>query len=148
MLDIDHFKRYNDNHGHAAGDACLREVAAAMAGCLRRAGDMARYGGEEFVVLLPGTGAAGAWNMAERIRQAVPACEHPRAGMAGAGVTVSLGVAVRLADAFDTPAALLARADAALYAAKAAGRNRTCLAGDGDAPATAGTPADPVGSEA
>lgn len=129
MLDIDHFKRYNDTHGHAAGDACLRRVAVAIAGALRRAGDMAaRYGGEEFVVLLPGADAVGAWAVAERIRRAVSASDQPLASR----VTVSLGVAVRLVDAFDTPKVLLGRADAALYAAKAAGRNRTCLAEDPD----------------
>lgn len=129
MLDIDHFKRYNDTHGHAAGDACLRRVAVAISGCLRRAGDMAaRYGGEEFVVLLPGSDVRGARTLAERIRRAVAACEPASPGGPNGRVTVSLGVAVRLAESFDTPRALLARADTALYAAKAAGRDRTCLA--------------------
>ncbi|MHC1711841.1 MAG: GGDEF domain-containing protein [Solidesulfovibrio sp.] len=128
MIDIDHFKRYNDTWGHAAGDACLRLVAATLSGCLRRAGDIAaRYGGEEFVVLLPGGDAQCAWALAESIRHAVLTCDQPQEGSTASRVTVSLGVAVRLADAFDTPQALLVRADAALYAAKAAGRNRICL---------------------
>jgi diguanylate cyclase (GGDEF)-like protein len=141
MIDIDHFKQYNDTSGHAAGDACLRLVAATLSGCLRRAGDMVgRYGGEEFVVLLPGVDMAGAGTLAETIRLAVQERNQPHPGSPFSRVTVSLGVAVRLAGAFDTPQALLARADAAMYAAKAAGRNRTCLA---DAPAA---PAPPSGT--
>lgn len=128
MLDIDMFKAYNDAKGHAAGDACLRQVAACLAECLLRPGDMvARYGGEEFTVVLPGVDGAGALTVAERIRRAVAALGLPHDGSPHGRLTVSLGVAERLRTGHDTPQALLVRADAALYAAKASGRNAARL---------------------
>ena len=133
MLDVDCFKLYNDDFGHPMGDTVLREIAACMQAATRRPGDTpARYGGEEFAVILPNTYCDGAVQVAETIRTAVAnlALPHPH-GPAGR-VTVSIGVAAvmttpdRPPDA--TPTALIASADAALYAAKAAGRNRTMRA--------------------
>ncbi len=124
MIDVDHFKKYNDVLGHAAGDRCLIEVVGALQGALRRPGDfVARYGGEEFVAVLPRTGAAGALVIAEAMRQGVM-----RLGL-GRGdhtvVTVSLGlVTVDPAVEEVGTEALVQRADAALYEAKRAGRNR------------------------
>lgn len=125
MLDVDHFKTYNDNCGHPEGDTCLRSVSSVLAGVAARTGDLAaRYGGEEFVLVLPGTNEAGARAVAERVRVAIEALgiAHP-ASSAAPVVTVSVGVAV--ANAWHTRAAdLVARADAALYRAKKLGRNR------------------------
>jgi len=123
MLDIDHFKAFNDRYGHAAGDACLRSVADIIRAALVRGGDFAaRYGGEEFVVVLPSTDRAGALVVAERIRG-----EVERLSVVGARsispVTVSLGV-VTVPSQFGVHVERLLRAaDQALYAAKAAGRN-------------------------
>jgi diguanylate cyclase (GGDEF)-like protein len=129
MVDVDHFKAYNDHHGHPAGDRCLREVAQAVASCLRRPVDMvARWGGEEFVVLLHEADAQVASQVGERICAAVrdQALAHP-ASRCAPMVTVSVGVAPWHAD---QPAnAWLQLADEALYQAKAQGRNRTVVAG-------------------
>lgn len=128
MLDIDHFKQFNDLHGHVAGDECLRRVAACLVRHARRAGDMAaRYGGEEFVMVLPGLEPAAARELAETIRTDILALDLPHPGSPMARLTVSLGVAARLRE--DGPEDLLARADGALYAAKASGRNRVYVAG-------------------
>ncbi|WP_432482422.1 GGDEF domain-containing protein [Kineococcus esterisolvens] len=122
MLDVDRFKAYNDALGHERGDECLRRVAAALQAQLRPGDVLARYGGEEFTVLLQGAGTGeAAGELAERLRAAVQGLGlvHP-AGPGGPGVvTVSAGVA-----AGGPVATLLGRADEALYAAKAAGRNR------------------------
>jgi diguanylate cyclase (GGDEF)-like protein len=126
MIDIDHFKRYNDTQGHQRGDDCLRRVAAALGGSLHRAGDLvARYGGEEFVVVLPGTDEEHAAGYAEILRQGIEALAipHPWASPSGV-ITVSLGVAAAHASDSSTPDALLAAADRALYSAKTGGRNR------------------------
>lgn len=124
MIDIDHFKRFNDRYGHVRGDACLVRVAAALRGALRRPADLlARYGGEEFVCLLPETAADGARLLAERMRAAVEALD-PTPSDGDARVTISLGIASVADDgsvAFETA---MAHADANLYRAKAAGRNR------------------------
>jgi diguanylate cyclase (GGDEF)-like protein len=121
MLDIDHFKRFNDAHGHLAGDDCLRQVADAVRSTLRRDNDLAaRYGGEEFLIVLPRTDFDQAQRTAERIRHAVERCKIK----APSGfVSVSIGVAAstRSARGF---ADLIGRADAALYGAKNAGRGR------------------------
>ena len=115
MLDLDHFKVYNDSYGHPAGDQLLAKTAAAWQTCLRPFDTMARYGGEEFAVILPASAADAAQGVADRLRAAVPMGESASAGVA----------AWRPGD---TPASLIARADAALYAAKRAGRNRTVVA--------------------
>ncbi len=125
MVDVDRFKAFNDRYGHPAGDACLRAVSAALAGALRRPADLAaRYGGEEFAVLLPGTDEAGAMATAARIQEAVRAAGLPHEGSEFGAVTVSMGVTLMAPDAaLPGPAALVEAADAALYAAKRAGRN-------------------------
>ncbi|HVT69452.1 MAG TPA: diguanylate cyclase, partial [Trebonia sp.] len=123
MVDVDHFKRYNDRYGHPAGDTCLRLVAAALnAG--RRAGDTAcRYGGEEFALILPDTDQAGALRLAERLRAAVAELiiDTPRDGPSR--ITISAGLAAHLPGSAATAADVVAAADRELYAAKRAGRN-------------------------
>lgn len=126
LCDVDFFKRYNDSLGHAAGDACLRRVAALFSQCCRRPGDFAaRYGGEEFVLVLPDTPAEGAAIVARHLREIVHAAALPHPASEAAGhVTVSGGVVSCLPGAATTPAELLERADGALYRAKALGRDR------------------------
>jgi diguanylate cyclase (GGDEF)-like protein len=136
LCDVDHFKKVNDTHGHAAGDEVLRNVAKLIGRTIRRVDLLARFGGEEFVVVAPATDAAGARVLAERLRAAVAAM--PVLTTNGSGmhvalrVTASFGVATaRGAD--QTPAAaheLVAAADLALYRAKANGRNRVEFAGE------------------
>lgn len=128
MIDIDHFKRFNDTYGHAAGDECLKTVAAALAATLQRPCEfVARYGGEEFMAVLPETPHAGLLVMAERLRAAVEALAIPHAQSPVADhVTVSLGAASLVRVGRDSSlAALCQAADQALYSAKAAGRNRS-----------------------
>jgi diguanylate cyclase (GGDEF)-like protein len=117
LCDLDHFKRVNDQLGHAAGDAVLQEIAYTMRAALRAGDSIYRVGGEEILVILPGAGREDALEIAERLRAEVR--ERRPVGVA---VSVSIGVAIAEADAIDTDD-LLARADAALYAAKAGGRN-------------------------
>lgn len=125
-LDLDHFKAINDTHGHAVGDDALRAFAARLRALLRQQDHFARVGGEEFVVLLPGAAAVRALEIAERLRAAV--AERPLLDAPRVAPTVSIGVASRQDG--ETAAALLARADAAAYAAKRAGRDRAMLASD------------------
>lgn len=127
MLDVDHFKLYNDCYGHLAGDECLRAIALITASSLLRPTDLAaRFGGEEFVVILPGTDLDGARIVAENMRKAVEALAIPHArSPTRAVVTISLGVASTVPAGGDQAQRLLADADEALYAAKEAGRN--CL---------------------
>jgi len=125
MIDVDDFKGYNDTYGHVAGDAALRAIADAIASVVHRPRDLvARYGGEEFAVVLSGTGLDAAMVVAERVRAEIAACRIPhRASRAAAVVTISLGAAAT--EAGDSGGrSLVERADAALYAAKTAGRNR------------------------
>jgi diguanylate cyclase (GGDEF)-like protein len=123
VIDVDRFKLYNDNFGHIAGDTVLRVVARTLAGNLRPTDIAARYGGEEFVVALPATDLAGALVAAQRVRQAVSlASLEDATGARLPSVTISLGVATLRAN--DDAASLFGRADAALYRAKDAGRNR------------------------
>ena len=130
-LDIDHFKHVNDTHGHEAGDAVLRETARVLARFTRVGASPCRIGGEEFLILCPnGTGRAAAAG-AERLRRAVESNRIRCKGI-DLSVTVSAGVAQR-DETINTPGALLKQADEAMYAAKRAGRNRVCLAGDEDA---------------
>lgn len=138
MLDVDHFKLFNDRHGHPEGDRALRAVADAMKGGLRRPGDLvARYGGEEFLAVLFGTDAVGALAVAERIRASVEGLAIPHAGAAGGVVTVSIGVATLRPRPGDDVAALVKAADEALYAAKRDGRNRVGVDERRDPAATA-----------
>ena len=125
LVDIDAFKPYNDALGHLAGDTCLRDVAAVISGCVRRAGDtVARYGGEEFAVLLTDTDTPGATILAERIRSAVEQRNIAHPAAPGGRVTVSIGVATMSGKENAESAALVRTADAALYEAKRDGRNR------------------------
>ncbi|PKB20882.1 diguanylate cyclase domain-containing protein [Janthinobacterium sp. 64] len=128
MLDVDYFKRFNDRHGHQAGDACLIRVAQALAAGMRRAGDLtARYGGEEFSIVLPNTGADEARQIGEALRRAIEELAIPLAGADAAQVTISVGIAVQSPPGAADPDALLRLADAALYHAKDAGRNCVVL---------------------
>jgi len=129
MLDVDYFKPFNDNYGHGLGDECLVQVAKTMTHELKRPNDLlARYGGEEFVVLLPETPLAGAIKVAEDLRAAVEALNFPHKYSAVADhVTISVGVASNEVSQESAVDELLKRADAALYQAKAAGRNRVSV---------------------
>ncbi len=128
MLDVDHFKGYNDTYGHQAGDDCLRRVAAAMAHIPVRVSDqVARYGGEEFAVILPDVNLQGAGVVAERIRVAVEQLALVNRASTTGRVTVSIGVASMTAKPDQTPAQLIAWADAALFEAKRQGRNRVVV---------------------
>ena len=126
MLDVDHFKAFNDHYGHQAGDDCLRIVSRVLAEQVQRPGDLvARFGGEEFVCLLPETDAEGAARVAERLRTSVVAELIPHAASPVTGhVTISLGYAAAIPPTDQPPAMLLDHADRALYAAKREGRNR------------------------
>lgn len=126
LVDVDHFKRYNDAFGHQGGDACLKSVAAAMVkSCLRSADLIARYGGEEFAAILPSTTISGALTVAERIRCDITELALPHPGNDNVGtVSVSLGVATVVPDRTIEMKELVEAADRALYAAKRAGRNR------------------------
>jgi diguanylate cyclase (GGDEF)-like protein len=128
VIDVDHFKKLNDEHGHQSGDVALQHVAALIAGSIRLGIDLAgRYGGEEMVVLLPSTDAAGALIAAERVRTAIAG--HTVEGPNGQTMapTVSIGVAT-LPDVARSSESLFAAADRALYEAKRGGRNRVCVA--------------------
>jgi diguanylate cyclase (GGDEF)-like protein len=132
MLDIDHFKRINDNWGHAAGDTVLRELAQRIDAEVRTSDVAARFGGEEFVILLPNTTCADGHYLAERIRNAIAAAPFELPGGRHVPVTVSIGIAEFDPGAGDGDLkslgdALIARADVALYAAKAAGRDRVAV---------------------
>ncbi|MFJ4385760.1 diguanylate cyclase domain-containing protein [Pseudomonas sp. NPDC089408] len=125
MIDIDHFKRYNDSYGHPAGDACLQQIAHLLSGCIRRPRDLlARYGGEELAVILPDTDEEGAAVVARLMLERLALQAIPHQGSPLGHVTASIGIASTERAAPDTPAALLERADQALYMAKQAGRNR------------------------
>jgi len=130
MVDIDHFKQFNDVYGHLVGDDCLKKVAKAIASGLSRPSDMvARFGGEEFVMILPGTDASGAEFIAEKARKAVEALAIPHTGSnTSEFVTISLGVATTVPDRGAASSSLLAESDKALYSAKEAGRNRVAIA--------------------
>ena len=141
MIDVDHFKLYNDNYGHQRGDECLRAIAHRIAETLWRETDFAaRYGGEEFTVVLPNTPLSGAMLIAERLRGAVEELriEH-LASLAAGVVTLSVGGVVGRGRNLD-PERLIAAADAALYCAKRSGRNRSIVAKFDDAQAIAAAP--------
>lgn len=125
VVDIDDFKKVNDRFGHAMGDTALRQVAAAMRTAARKEEAVCRLGGEEFLIICPGTDLRGALKTAERLREVVAGLRLA-AGPQQFGLTVSVGVAGR-EPAMTDPEALVHAADEAMYAAKGAGRNRTCL---------------------
>ncbi len=134
MVDIDHFKRYNDYYGHLAGDGCLRRVADVLGACIRRSGELvARYGGEEFVMLLPGSDLSKACetaqNCLDRIREAaVPHAASPTAPT----LTLSIGVACLYPDSARDAITMINAADAAMYRAKSNGRAQYMLADQND----------------
>jgi diguanylate cyclase (GGDEF)-like protein len=125
FVDVDHFKLYNDTYGHAMGDDALVAVAECIQNSARRPGDIvARYGGEEFVVVLPGTSADGTVTFAERLRAEVEALAMPNSAAPTGILTISIGCATSVPRHDDDTLKLLNNADAALYRAKRAGRNR------------------------
>jgi diguanylate cyclase (GGDEF)-like protein len=128
MLDIDHFKLYNDHYGHPAGDQCLREVAALLQRVIRRPRDrLARYGGEEFAILLPGTPMEGVLEVGRDVVNQVRQLGLPHAARPhGDVVTVSVGATAVYPTQLDDASVLLTQADQALYEAKAGGRDRLC----------------------
>ena len=128
MIDVDHFKAYNDHFGHGAGDICLTTIASTLAAELVRPGDMVtRYGGEEFAVILPETDTEGALQTAERLRTSVIVKGFSKAvDGENRPVTVSIGCATLLPQDDIDPIELIDAADKKLYQAKAAGRNRVC----------------------
>ncbi|MEE4110854.1 MAG: GGDEF domain-containing protein [Halieaceae bacterium] len=123
LLDVDYFKRYNDDFGHPAGDTALIRVAEVLRSCCRGSDSVVRYGGEEFALIMPATDAAGCQRMAERVRRAIAT-----AGGLARPITVSIGAATLqpavMSDPDETASALMAAADNALYRAKQAGRDR------------------------
>lgn len=128
LIDVDHFKRVNDEHGHATGDRVLASIAATLKARVRRADVVARYGGEEMCIVLPSTGSVGAMILAERLRQALQDHVHGDEQGRELRVTASFGVAsAEVRDPELDGQQLLTRADQALYAAKRAGRNRVML---------------------
>lgn len=125
LIDVDHFKPYNDTFGHLAGDKCLKQVADALASTLRRQSDfIARYGGEEFVVVLPACESEAGLRVGQSLRAAVEKLAIPSASPRGGPVTVSIGLACTLPNQPESGQALLGLADAALYRGKSRGRNR------------------------
>jgi diguanylate cyclase (GGDEF)-like protein len=134
MVDIDHFKKYNDHYGHLAGDACLRQVASILDQCARRNGDLvARYGGEEFVILLPGSDLSRAQEIAQKCLdlmrdEAIPHANSPICDR----VSLSVGVACFSSDTFFESDLLISAADNALYRAKAQGRACYAIASQAD----------------
>ncbi|HWV58181.1 MAG TPA: diguanylate cyclase [Longimicrobiales bacterium] len=129
LIDVDGFKAFNDQYGHQQGDECLRRIAAILRASLRRTTDSAaRLGGEEFAVVLPDTSVERARVAAERMRRAVLELRIPHTGSA-AGDIVSISAGVSATDGSEPPSSVIARADAALYEAKSAGRNRVVMAG-------------------
>lgn len=126
LIDVDHFKAYNDYYGHLAGDECLRQIGAVLQRMLRRPGDhAARYGGEEFVILLPATDHQATKQMAEQIRAAVAAMGISHSKSERGVVTLSVGTSTLIPNSdADLPTQLIAAADRALYQSKAEGRDR------------------------
>jgi diguanylate cyclase (GGDEF)-like protein len=124
LIDVDHFKAYNDTYGHLEGDNCLRVIGEVLRSIAKRPSDLAaRFGGEEFAILLPGKGRDGGLRLAKMLRSALHRRAIPHSESSKAIVTVSIGVA-GMSDTFDTSAELVYAADQALYAAKNHGRDR------------------------
>jgi diguanylate cyclase (GGDEF)-like protein len=132
MIDVDHFKKYNDHYGHPMGDQCLRQVASGLASVINRPSDLlARFGGEEFVGLLPNTDEAGAVEVAKRMQLEVSslAIEHFGSDICDK-ITLSIGVATCYPSVQKAAENHLSLADMQLYRAKQEGRNRICSASD------------------
>jgi diguanylate cyclase (GGDEF)-like protein len=125
MIDVDHFKDYNDRYGHAQGDDALRSVAATIASNIRPTDVVARYGGEEFAVILPATDPHRAVAIAERVRLALVQQNIPHTGTVQDSVTVSIGIAGLVPTRVGLQSSLIEAADSALYDAKRLGRNRS-----------------------
>lgn len=136
MIDVDHFKRYNDTYGHQAGDNCLKNIAQVLESTVNRPADfVARYGGEEFIAVLPNTTAQGAGSIAEDFRSGIQGLElvHEESDTSDY-VSVSVGFATMVPSQMELPAVLMDIADKALYQAKTTGRNKVVFAGDLEAP--------------
>lgn len=127
LLDIDHFKKINDTHGHLAGDKVLQAVARCVSGCVRPQDTVARYGGEEFAIVMPDCQAAYGEAVAERIRQSVAALSTPVSPTLNLQITTSVGGAFAPVWVRSTADLWIERADTQLYLAKAQGRNRVCI---------------------
>ncbi len=127
MLDIDHFKKVNDTHGHLAGDKVLQAVARCIAGCVRPQDTVARYGGEEFAIVMPDCQAAYGETVAERVRQSIAALSIPVSPLLNLQITTSVGGAFAPVWVRSTADLWIERADTQLYLAKAQGRNRVCI---------------------
>jgi diguanylate cyclase (GGDEF)-like protein len=121
MIDVDHFKKINDQYGHRVGDIVLKEIARIFTNCLRKVDVVARWGGEEFVVMLPETDQTNATNAATRMLLAISEHQFPEIQT---GITVSIGIASTPASSLDTAEKLIEASDVALYDAKSKGRNR------------------------
>jgi diguanylate cyclase (GGDEF)-like protein len=128
MVDVDHFKRFNDTFGHDAGDLVLKNIGELLRRSIRQGDVACRYGGEEFMLVFPGTSASEAVDVAERVREGARRLEIVYRNQALGRITVSLGVAA-YPMAGETPAELIDAADQTLYAAKNAGRDRVELFG-------------------
>lgn len=127
MLDIDHFKKVNDTHGHLAGDRVLQAVARCISGCVRPQDTVARYGGEEFAIVMPDCQASYGETVAERIRQSIAALSIPISPVLNLQITTSVGGAFAPVWVRSTSDLWTERADTQLYLAKAQGRNRVCI---------------------
>lgn len=139
MIDVDHFKDYNDHYGHQAGDECLKSVAHVLQENARRASDLvARYGGEEFLLILPNTDADAAQQLAETVRRGIESLAMPHPQSPPGRLTISLGVATMTSLSDKTVEGLLRAADEALYRAKGNGRNQVQLASEVLPPAEVG----------
>ncbi|WP_119392751.1 GGDEF domain-containing protein [Taklimakanibacter lacteus] len=135
IVDVDHFKAFNDTYGHVAGDDCLTRLGEILSNTIFRPGDfIGRYGGEEFVIVLPGTDMAGAEKVCERVKEIVSAANLPHETSPLDHVTVSVGFASMTPDTLLSKNQLLEAADVALYSAKSNGRNRVARAAIGQAP--------------
>lgn len=128
MIDVDHFKKYNDASGHQAGDALLKKIASMFKNSLRNIDSAGRYGGDEFIILLPDVGSTGALEVANRLREKMTAETAASENEKAPPVSLSIGVA-EFPGHGETPEALIAGADGALYHAKRSGRNRVVIAG-------------------
>ncbi|MDE2617871.1 MAG: GGDEF domain-containing protein [Burkholderiales bacterium] len=127
LLDIDHFKKVNDTHGHLAGDKVLQAVARCIAACVRPQDTVARYGGEEFAIVMPDCQAAYGETVAERIRQSIAALSIPVSPLLHLQITTSVGGAFAPVWVRSTADLWIERADTQLYLAKTQGRNRVCI---------------------